>query len=134
MRRNRIRRRRLPARPTTDFARWHPTAIRYALTRGWLRPTVAGGPTLVTSSDDELDVARAAWRILTASGGLVDRGEIARRYGLTHKRVHRLTTQRNFPAPIGHIGLHPVWLAIEVDRYRAAPPPGGRPPAAKPDD
>jgi hypothetical protein len=33
---------------------------------------------LVTASDDQQKIAHAAWSILAATGGLVDRAEIAR--------------------------------------------------------
>lgn len=81
----------------------------------------------VTHSEDTLEIAQAAWRILNASGGLVDRSEIARRYRLSKTRVHGLTQQRHFPEPVGTIGRTPVWLAAEVQRYRSQPPPVGRP-------
>lgn len=82
---------------------------------------------LVTAADDELEIAHAAWRILAASGGLIDRADIARRFDLSRGRVYNLTAQRHFPAPVGEIGGRPVWLAAAVERYRSQPPPVGRP-------
>ena len=84
---------------------------------------------LVTASDDQQKIAHAAWSILAATGGLVDRAEIARRYGLSRGRVHQLTRQRHFPRPVQGEGTsHPMWLAIDVEQYRSEPPPVGRPP------
>ena len=101
--------------------------MRYALARRRL-VAIRAGSVLVTSSDDEQQIAHAAWSILAATGGLVDRAEIARRYGLTRGRVHKLTSQRHFPRPVlGEGTRHPQWLAIDVERYRAQPPPVGRP-------
>jgi predicted DNA-binding transcriptional regulator AlpA len=83
---------------------------------------------LVTASDDQQKIAHAAWSILAATGGLVDRAEIARRYGLSRGRVHQLTRQRHFPRPVQGEGTsHPMWLAIDVEQYRSQPPPVGRP-------
>ena len=62
-------------------------------------------------------------------GGLIDRAEIARRYGLSRGRVLQLTGQRHFPCPVhGEDTSHPMWLAIDVERYRSQPAPVGRPP------
>lgn len=84
---------------------------------------------LVTASDDQQKIAHAAWSILAATGGLVDRAEIARRYGLSRGRVLQLTGQRHFPRPVQGEGTrHPLWLAIDVEQYRSQPPPVGRPP------
>jgi hypothetical protein len=83
---------------------------------------------LVTASDDQQKIAHAAWSILAATGGLLDRAEIARRYGLSRGRVHTLTQQKHFPCPVqGAEASHPLWLAIDVERYRSQPPPVGRP-------
>jgi hypothetical protein len=83
---------------------------------------------LVTASDDQQKIAHAAWSILAATGGLLDRAEITRRYGLSRGRVSALTRQKHFPCPVqGAGGSHPLWLAIDVERYRAQPPPVGRP-------
>lgn len=84
---------------------------------------------LVTDSDDQQKIAHAAWSILAATGGLLDRAEIAERYGLTRGRVHQLTRQRHFPRPVKGEGTsRPQWLAIDVDVYRSQPPRVGRPP------
>jgi predicted DNA-binding transcriptional regulator AlpA len=108
--------------------RWHPAPVRYALARGRLA-TIGAGSVLVTASDDQRQIAHAAWSILAATGGLIDRTEIARRYGLSRGRVHQLTRQRHFPRPVqGADTNHPLWLAIDVEHYRSQPPPVGRPP------
>jgi predicted DNA-binding transcriptional regulator AlpA len=84
---------------------------------------------LVTASYDQRQIAHAAWSILAATGGLIDRAEIARRYGLSRGRVHQLTRQRHFPRPVqGADTNHPLWLAIDIEHYRSQPPPVGRPP------
>jgi hypothetical protein len=83
----------------------------------------------VTRGNDQREIAHAAWHIVAATGGLVDRAEIARRYSLTRGRVHQLTHQRHFPAPVHGAGTsRPLWLAVDVEAYRAQPPPVGRPP------
>jgi hypothetical protein len=84
---------------------------------------------LATEGDDQQEIAHAAWRIVATTGGLVDRAEIARRYGLSRGRVHQLTGQKHFPAPVHGTGTsHPLWLAVDVEAYRAQPPRVGRPP------
>jgi predicted DNA-binding transcriptional regulator AlpA len=127
MRRHRIPCRRASARSLVALERWPPLALGRALHTGRLRVVGAGAGVLVTGSDDQLEVAQAAWRILAASGGLLDRGDIARRYGLSRSRTFDMTGQRHFPAAVGEIGGRPVWLAAAVDRYRSLPPPVGRP-------
>ena len=102
-----------------------------AVARGRLVATAAAGGVLVTASDDQQKIAHAAWSILAATGGLVDRAEIARRYRLSRGRVQQLTGQKHFPRPVQGEGTrHPLWLAIDVERYRSQPPPVGRPPKA----
>lgn len=81
------------------------------------------------SDDARQQIAREAWTILAATGGLIDRAEIAERYGLSRGRVHQLTGQRHFPRPVyGESTGRPLWLAIDVEHYRSQPPPVGRPP------
>src|SRR4051794_26936243 len=122
-------RQRAPSRISSRaLRRWSPAAGRYAVARGRLARFGAGSM-LVTASDDQRKIAHAAWSILAAAGGLVDRAEIARRYGLSRGRVHQLTGQRHFPRPVqGEATSHPLWLAIDVEYYRSQPPPVGRPP------
>ncbi|MDQ3849585.1 MAG: hypothetical protein M3296_03085 [Actinomycetota bacterium] len=79
---------------------------------------------LVNDDADTIEIAEAAWRILKQAGGLVDRGDIARRHNLTRQRTFELTNNKSFPRPVGEIGGRPVWLALHVDRYRAQAQPG----------
>ena len=122
-------RHRAPSRTSSRaLRRWSPAAVRYAVARGRLA-RIGADSVLVTASDDQQKIAHAAWSILAATGGLVDRAEIARRYGLSRGRVHQLTRQRHFPRPVQGEGTsHPMWLAIDVEQYRSQPPPVGRPP------
>lgn len=87
----------------------------------------------MTDRDDRLEVATAAWRILEASGGLLNRADIARTLGVTPNRAWHLAQQRHFPNPVGELGGRPVWLAAAVEAYRASPPPVGRPRKEQPD-
>ena len=130
MRRQRNPRRlRAPADyPSGALRRWHPALVRLAVARGELHRIGAEG-ILVSASDDQQQIAHAAWSILAATGGVLDRGDIARRYGLSRGRVHQLTGQRHFPRAVQGEGTsHPIWLAIDVETYRAQPPRSGRPP------
>jgi predicted DNA-binding transcriptional regulator AlpA len=89
---------------------------------------IGAGSVLVTASDDQQQIAHAAWSILAATGGVLNRAQIAERYGLSRGRVHKLTGQRHFPRPVQGEGTRdPLWLAIDVDRYRSQPAPVGRP-------
>lgn len=81
----------------------------------------------VTEPDDQLQVAAAAWQILQASGGLLNRADIARRLEISDSRAWQLVRQRHFPEPAGEVGGRPVWLAAAVEHYRQHPPPTGRP-------
>lgn len=122
-----------PASPLV-LARWPHAHVVLALQQRRLRVVDAPMATiLVSTHDDTAEIARAAWQILAASGGLVDRSDIRRRWNMNRSRVHELTGQRFFPDPVGEIGGRPVWLAVDVDAYRAHPPPPGRPPRAEGD-
>jgi predicted DNA-binding transcriptional regulator AlpA len=89
---------------------------------------IATDSVLVTASDDQHKIAHAAWSILATTGGLLNRVQIAERYGISRGRVHTLTRQKHFPRPVQDAdSSHPLWLAIDVERYRAQPPPVGRP-------
>jgi hypothetical protein len=114
--------------PSCALRRWHPAVVRLALARGRLH-RVGTESILVTASDDQQQIAHAAWSILAATGGVLDRGDIARRFGLSRGRVHQLTGQRHFPRPVQGEGTsHPIWLAVDVETYRSQPPRPGRPP------
>jgi predicted DNA-binding transcriptional regulator AlpA len=97
--------------------------------RAFARGRAVAGYQALTGDDDQQRIAHAAWSIIAATGGLVDRAQIRERLGLSRGRVHQLTGQRHFPRPVyGEGTARPLWLAIDVDRYRAEPPPVGRPP------
>jgi hypothetical protein len=97
--------------------------------RAFARGRAVAGYQALTDDDDQQRIAHAAWSIIAATGGLVDRAQIRERLGLSRGRVHQLTGQRHFPRPVyGEGTARPLWLAIDVDRYRAQPPPVGRPP------
>ena len=115
-------------RSSRVLRRRHPATVCVALACGH-RVVIGTGGTRVTDGDDQQEIAHAAWRIVAATGGLVDRAEIARRYNLSRGRVHQLTGQKHFPRPVHGAGTsHPLWLAVDVEAYRAQPPPVGRPP------
>ena len=76
------------------------------------------GTLLVNDDSADIEIAEAAWRILAQTGGLLDRGDIARRYGLSRQRTYELTHNKSFPAAVGKVGDRPVWLTLHVDRYR----------------
>src|SRR4051812_25338799 len=105
---------RAPGRPPSSsraLRRWHPAPVRLALARGRLA-RIATASVLVTTSDDQRKIAHAAWSIVAATGGVMDRAQIAERYGLSRGRVHQLTNQRHFPRPVQGEGTsHPLWLA-----------------------
>lgn len=79
----------------------------------------------VATSDDKL---RAA---IAARDGLVDRGAIGRRWGVSRTRVAQLLASNDFPEPVAYIDGRPVWLADRVDAWRDARRPAGRPPSAE---
>jgi len=79
---------------------------------------------LVSDAAAEIEIAEAAWRILSQTGGLLDRPAMQKRYGLSRQRAYGLTNNKNFPKPVGQIGDRPVWLTLHVDRYRALSKPG----------
>jgi hypothetical protein len=137
MHRHRSRRRGRPAastRVSRALQRRHPVALRTALSRGRLALAPGGTGVLVTASDDPHEIAHAAWSIVAAMGGILDRRDIAERYRLSRGRVFQLTQQRHFPEPAGEVGGRPVWLAADVEHYRSHPPPVGRPPKTTSDN
>jgi predicted DNA-binding transcriptional regulator AlpA len=77
------------------------------------------GTLLVNDDARDIEIADAAWRILRCTGGLVDRSAIAQRHSLSRQRTYELTNNLSFPKPVGEIGGRPVWLTLQVDRYRA---------------
>ena len=89
-----------------------------------------------TPSDLERQ-AKAATRATAAidtAGGLVGRGDLEERWGLSRSRVRELTLSDGFPEPVAEVNGQPVWFAGTVDLWRANRPGPGRPrraPAAK---
>ena len=57
---------------------------------------------------------------IAAKGGLVNQGELARRWNLSAQRVNGLVCASDFPAPVGEVGGRPVWLFDEADEWREA--------------
>jgi hypothetical protein len=123
MRRHRIRR---PAPAALTVALHHgiPHALRRQLAGVRFRVVDDDAALLVSDDAGDVEIAEAAWRILAQTGGLLDRSDIASRYGLTRQRVFELTHNKSFPAAVGEIGGRPVWLTLHVDRYRAQAQPG----------
>ena len=118
MRRHRTRRRG-PAAPTVAVQHSTPPAVRRRLLGARFRVVdVERGTLLVNDDSADIEIAEAAWRILAQTGGLLDRGDIARRYGLSRQRTYELTHNKSFPAAVGKVGDRPVWLTLHVDRYR----------------
>jgi hypothetical protein len=58
--------------------------------------------------------------LLDGHGGLVNRGDLARRWGISGARVRVITRREDFPAPIGQVQREPIYLADECDRWRQA--------------
>ena len=66
---------------------------------------------------------------IEAAGGLVTVTDIARRYEVSKARAAQLVVAPSFPKPLKHrIGRSQVWIAHEVDVWRATPRRAGRPP------
>jgi hypothetical protein len=78
---------------------------------------------VLTGHDDpvskrDASASRAA-RALDAAGGLVHRGEIAKRLppGLTLQRVRTITEGEDFPAPYVVLGGWPIWIEADVAQW-----------------
>lgn len=95
-----------------------PPTLRRLIADARFRLAGDTGALLVNDGAGELEIAEAAWRILSQTGGLLDRGAIARRHGLSRQRTYEMTNNQSFPAPVGEIGGRPVWLTLHVDHYR----------------
>ncbi len=123
MRRHRTRR---PTPTTATVALDHrtPPAVRRRITSVRFRLADQHGRLLVSVDAGEIEIAEAAWRILNQTGGLIDRVDIAKRYGLSRQRAFQMTANNIFPKPVAEIGGRPVWLTVHVDRYRAHARPG----------
>lgn len=70
--------------------------------------------------------ARHAWETLKQAGGLVGNAELRERWGspgspLSRARVHDLTSQEGFPAPVMRRGQGgDLWLSAEADAWKTA--------------
>lgn len=60
-----------------------------------------------------------ARRLISEMGGLVNAGDLTRRWSLSRARVSALVHDPTFPSAVGDVGDRPVWLAGECDRWRA---------------
>lgn len=80
-------------------------------------------------SDEAKAVARAhrAWDRVAAEGGIVSRGEIAQRLGVTVQAVQHMSARESFPAPVAKVGRLDLWLWPDVVAYRAVRQAPGRP-------
>jgi hypothetical protein len=76
---------------------------------------------------------RTAWNTVAKAGGLVGRGDLERRWGVSRKRIQQITAGEAFPKPVGEINGQPVWLSTEADVYREQHP-AGRPRKTPPPD
>ena len=52
--------------------------------------------------------------MLAAAGGLASQADLARRWGIRRQRVNELVWESGFPAPVGQVNGHPVWLMREA--------------------
>lgn len=118
MRRHRTRRRG-PAAPTVALAHSTPPVLRRRIAAARYRIADDAGTLLVNDDARDIEIAEAAWGILKQTGGLLDRSAIAQRHSLSRQRTYELTNNLSFPKPVGEIGGRPVWLTLQVDRYRA---------------
>ena len=71
--------------------------------------------------------ARRGWTMVASTGGLLTIAEIARRWDVEEPTARKATRREDFPAPAVTIGRSDLWLAPEVDQWRATPRKVGRP-------
>lgn len=71
--------------------------------------------------------ARRGWTMVANAGGLLTVADIARRWGVESPTVREAVQHPTFPAPAVTIGRSDLWLAPEVDQWRATPRKPGRP-------
>lgn len=57
-------------------------------------------------------------RRIDAAGGLVNGADLARVWGLSRERIRQLVELEDFPEPIGHPGIRPVWLREQCEDWR----------------
>lgn len=55
--------------------------------------------------------------------------EVADALGVSRQRAYALVARPDFPAPTAELTSGRVWLTADVERWRKAPRPPGRPPA-----
>lgn len=58
---------------------------------------------------------------IESAGGLLTVTEIGRRYDVSTARASEMAQRDDFPRPVAYIGSRPVWAAVDVDAWRAAP-------------
>lgn len=63
-------------------------------------------------TDADAHVAVMAW------DGLASPTDLARRWGVSRQRGWQLTREPGFPAPIGRVNGHSVYLVAEADEWR----------------
>lgn len=87
----------------------------------------------MSSAPDPEDFAKAAatarrgWTMVSNAGGLLTVADIARRWGVGPQTVREAVQHPTFPAPAVTIGRSDLWLAPEIDQWRATPRKVGRP-------
>jgi predicted DNA-binding transcriptional regulator AlpA len=62
------------------------------------------------------------------AGGLVMVADIGRRWGVSKARADEVSKRDDFPKPLLRIGRSALYVGNEVDAWRAATRPPGRPP------
>lgn len=59
-------------------------------------------------------------RRIDAAGGLVNAADLARIWDLSRERLRQIVAEADFPEPIGHPGVRPVWLREQCEDWRRA--------------
>lgn len=65
--------------------------------------------------------------VLALEGGLVGRSDLCERWTVSRQRVAQLVAEPSFPDPVSTVNGGAVWLASDVDLWRACRPGPGRP-------
>lgn len=65
--------------------------------------------------------ARRGWTTVANTGGLLTVADIARRWGVEGTTARQAVNHPDFPEPAVTIGRSDLWLAPEVDQWRATP-------------
>lgn len=76
------------------------------------------------------EAARQSADGLAVKGGLVGLVDLPERWGVDHSTASAHTKRESFPEPYQYVGDRPLWIAAEVDLWRATPRKPG--PRAKP--